>query len=67
MPYVCAWCGLDGTWRGLPLTLEIDYIDGDSQNNRIENLRFLCPNCHRQTANFAGRSSGTYVQGTLTN
>jgi len=66
VPYVCAWCGLDGTWRGLPLTLEIDHIDGDFHNNRIENLRFLCPNCHRQTANFAGRSSGKYVHGALT-
>lgn len=62
MAYVCAWCGLDGTWRGLPLTLEIDHIDGDFHNNRVENLRFLCPNCHRQTPNFAGRSSGKYVQ-----
>ncbi len=67
VPYVCAWCGLHAVWRDRPLTLEIDHIDGDFHNNEIENLRFLCPNCHRQTENFAGRSSGKYVQAILTN
>ena len=65
IPYECTWCGLDGTWRGLPLTLEIDHIDGDFENNCLENLRYLCPNCHRQTANFAGRSTGRYSGTTL--
>ena len=62
VPYVCAMCGNDGTWMGVPLTLEIDHIDGDLFNNSPSNLRFLCPNCHRQTPNFAGRSSGKYTQ-----
>ncbi|WP_188785025.1 HNH endonuclease signature motif containing protein [Nocardioides phosphati] len=61
VPYECACCGNDGAWRGLPLTLEIDHIDGDFLNNVPENLRFLCPNCHRQTPNFAGKSRGKYV------
>jgi predicted RNA-binding Zn-ribbon protein involved in translation (DUF1610 family) len=59
-PYKCATCGCDGTWQGLPLTLEVDHIDGDYLNNTLENLRFLCPNCHRQTDNFAGRSRGRF-------
>lgn len=44
----CAVCYNDGEWGGKPLTLEIDHIDGDWLNNLIENLRFLCPNCHSQ-------------------
>lgn len=62
MPYECATCGINAMWRGQPLTLDIDHIDGDFLNNEIENLRFLCPNCHRQTPNFAGKSSGKYTQ-----
>ena len=58
VPYACAVCGCNGTWQGLPLTLEVDHIDGDYCNNLQENLRFMCPNCHRQTPNFAGRSRG---------
>jgi hypothetical protein len=59
--YACSLCGNDGTWLGLPLTLEIDHIDGDFLNNEPDNLRFLCPNCHRQTPNFAGKSRGKFT------
>jgi hypothetical protein len=65
VPYECAICGVGGTWLGRPLTLDIDHIDGDFLNNLIHNLRFLCPNCHRQTPNFAGRSKGRFTSPNL--
>ncbi len=54
--YACEVCGCDGRWEGAALTLQVDHIDGDPRDNRASNLRFLCPNCHAQTPNFAGRA-----------
>ncbi len=50
--YKCEWCSVGGTWNDLPFTLEIDHINGQRFDNRAENLRFLCPNCHSQTSNY---------------
>jgi hypothetical protein len=46
----CDECGCGPEWRGRPLRLVIDHENGDWMDNRQENLRFLCPNCHAQTA-----------------
>ncbi|MBQ0848741.1 HNH endonuclease [Streptomyces sp. BH-SS-21] len=54
----CARCGTGPVWRGRPLPLEVDHIDGDWRDNRIGNLRFLCPNCHSTTDGYRGRSKG---------
>ena len=40
-------------WAGVPITLQVDHIDGDHYNNELANLRFLCPNCHSQTDTYA--------------
>jgi len=61
VPYSCASCNNDGTWLGEPLCLDVDHIDGDFHNHEFGNLRFLCPNCHRQTPNFAGRGRGRFA------
>ena len=45
----CSLCGLGLVWNGKPLRLQIDHENGDKQDNRIENLRIICPNCHTQT------------------
>lgn len=48
-------CGLS-EWHGKPIVCELHHINGDSTDNRIENLIILCPNCHSQTENFRSRN-----------
>lgn len=53
---LCSMCGIS-SWNGKPLSLDIDHVDGNSQNNLPENLRLLCPNCHRQTESWGYKQS----------
>lgn len=52
----CMGCGLTNTWNNKPLVLELDHVDGVSDNHQLENLRLLCPNCHSQTSTFRGHN-----------
>ena len=51
----CEACGRTA-WRGRPIPLELDHVNGDRWDNRVDNLRLLCPNCHALTPTYRGRN-----------
>jgi predicted RNA-binding Zn-ribbon protein involved in translation (DUF1610 family) len=56
LEYVCYECGNTGEWNGKKLILQLDHINGKHNDNRLENIRFLCPNCHSQTLTYSGKN-----------
>lgn len=51
----CELCGCSSEWNGKPLILQLDHINGNHSDNRLENLRIVCPNCHSQTETFSNK------------
>lgn len=59
----CDICGMSDEWNGQKLNMHLDHINGVNNDNRIENLRFICPNCHSQTPTYCrGRSKAQVAE-----
>lgn len=59
--YKCSKCGID-SWNGETIVLDLDHINGIRNDDRLENLRFLCPNCHSQTDTYKGRNKNIGIK-----
>lgn len=59
----CVDCGNIGEWNGKPLTLQLDHINGDHDDNCLENLAVRCPNCHTQTDNYGSKNKAYQKDG----
>lgn len=59
---VCSICGIQAMWQGKSLSLQLDHIDGNSDNNLPTNIRLVCPNCHSQTPTFSTRQKKDTVR-----
>jgi 5-methylcytosine-specific restriction endonuclease McrA len=55
--YTCEECGISD-YNNKPIVLECDHIDGNHKNNKVENLRLVCPNCHSQSSNYKNKNYG---------
>ena len=51
----CDICGIT-EWNGKLISMQLDHINGDSHNHKLENLRMICPNCHSQTETYCGKN-----------
>ena len=56
LPYKCSVCNMNPIWNGKGLKLQMDHINGNKKDQRLENLRMICPNCHSQTETFGSKN-----------
>jgi Zn finger protein HypA/HybF involved in hydrogenase expression/YHS domain-containing protein len=56
LPYKCSVCNMNPVWNGKELKLQMDHINGNKRDQRLENLRMICPNCHSQTETFGSKN-----------
>lgn len=56
---ICSSCNLT-EWLGGQIPLELDHVDGNKYNHKLENLRLLCPNCHALTPTYRAKNMGSY-------
>ncbi len=61
----CSICNLDKIWNNKPIVMILDHINGNSEDNRLENLRMICPNCNSQTSTFAGKNYNHHKEKTF--
>lgn len=64
LPYTCAICGCEPKWQGKDLVLILDHINGDHFDCRLQNLRFVCPNCNSQLDTHGGKNKKVKVDNT---
>ena len=58
LPYKCSVCDMPPEWQGKPMSFVLDHINGVNNDNRIENLRFVCHNCDSQLPTYKSRNIG---------
>ena len=56
IPYKCAICNMPPEWMGKPMSLVLDHINGVNNDNRLDNLRFVCHNCDSQLETYKSRN-----------
>lgn len=60
LPYVCDECGIIDSYNKKPITLQLEHKNGNNRDHRLENLEFLCPNCHSQTLTYGAKNRESY-------
>ena len=56
IPYTCSVCGIGPEWMGKPMPLILDHKNGINNDNRLDNLRFVCSNCDSQLDTYKSRN-----------